>query len=127
MILSRSAEPSPSSRLLSNNKVSCRAGSTVGALGDCIAFLRNDRNIAPAVCGLDRSYQQPLQLDERVQIDTRAAKGHPDADHWIEHPPCHRDHYAGGPQHFKELPTRSLLHPTHSNLTAEIRVPPVMD
>jgi hypothetical protein len=79
------------------------------------------------VCGLDRTYQQPLQLDECGQIDTRAAKGHPDADHWIEHPPCHRDHYAGGPQHFKELPTRSLLHPTHSNLAAEIRVPPVMD
>src|SRR5258708_1496342 len=64
MILSRSAEPSPSSLMLSNNRFSCRAGSTAGALGDCIAFLRNDRNTAPAVCGLDRTYQHPLHLDE---------------------------------------------------------------
>jgi len=96
-------------------------------LGDCIAYLRNDRNIAPALCGIDRTYQQSLELDECGEIDTRAAKSHSGADDGIEHPPCHRDHYAGGPQHPKKLPSCSLLHPTHSNLAAKIRVPPVTD
>jgi len=96
-------------------------------LGDCIAFLRNDRNIAPALCGIDRTYQQSLQLDEGGQIDTRAAKSHSGADGGIEHPACHRDHNAGRPQHFEKLPGCSLLHPTYSNLAAKIRVPPVMD
>jgi hypothetical protein len=79
------------------------------------------------VFGLDRANQQPLQLDECGQIDTRAAKGHPGADHGIEHPPCHRDDDAGRPQHLKKLSSRSLLHPTNSYLAAEIRVPMVMD
>jgi hypothetical protein len=127
MILSRSAAPSPSSLVLSNIRVSCRVGSTTEALGDCIAFLRNDRNIAPASCGIDRTNQQSLQLDERREIDARATKSHAGADDGIEHPPWHRDYDAVGPKHFQILPRCSLLHPTHSNLAAKIRVPPVMD
>ncbi|MEK4031617.1 hypothetical protein WOC76_21435 [Methylocystis sp. IM3] len=125
--MSRSAEPSLSSLLLSNIRVSCRAGSTADALGDCIAFLRNDRNIAPAPCGIDRTNQQSFQLDECGEIDARAAKSHSGADDGIKHPPRHRDHNAGWPQHLKKLPSCSLLDTTDGNLAAKIRVPPVMD
>ena len=92
-----------------------------------MAFLQNDRNIVPELRGIDRTYQQSLQLDECGQIDTRVAKSHAGADHGMEHPPCHRDHDAGGPQHLEKLPSCSLFHPTNSYLAAEIRVPPVMD
>jgi hypothetical protein len=92
-------------------------------LGDCIAFLRNDRNIAPAPCGIDRTNQQSLQLDECGEIDARAAKSHSGADDGIKLPPRH----PGWPQHLKKLPSCSLLDTTDSNLAAKIRVPPVMD
>jgi hypothetical protein len=49
------------------------------------------------VCGLDRDYQQPLQLDERGQIDARRAKVHPGANRGIKHPTGHRHHDAGWP------------------------------
>jgi len=51
------------------------------------------------VCGVRRTNQQPLQLNERGQIDARRANGHPGANHWIEHPAGHRDHDAGWPLH----------------------------
>jgi hypothetical protein len=96
-------------------------------LGDCIAFLRNDRNIAPALCGIDHAYQQSFQLDERCQINAGVTKTHPGADQGIEHPRSHRDHDAGGPEHLEKLSSGSLFHPTHCDTTAKIRVPTVMD
>lgn len=127
MILSRSGEPNRSSSLWSNNKFICRLGTAAGNLSDFIAFFRNDCDIAPGVCGVRRTYQQPLQLDECCRIDARRADCHPGANHRIEHPTGDGYHDAGRPLHLKELTRRSLLHPTHSNLAAEITVPPIMD
>jgi hypothetical protein len=79
------------------------------------------------VCGARRTYQQPLQLDECCRIDARRADCQPRANHGIEHPTGDGYHDAGRPLHLKELARRSLLYPTHSNLAAEIRVPPIMD
>jgi len=76
---------------------------------------------------IDRTNQQSLQLHECGEIDARAAKSHSGADDGIKHPPRHRDHNAGWPQHLKKLPSCSLLDTTDSNLAAKIRVPPVMD
>jgi hypothetical protein len=79
------------------------------------------------VCGLDRTYQQPLQLDERSQIDARRANGHPGANHGIEHPTSYRDHDAARPLHFQKLACRSMLHSAYGDLTAKIWVPLVVD
>jgi hypothetical protein len=75
--------------MLSNNNLICQFGVTAGILGDRIAFLRNDRIIAPGVCWLNPAYQRPLQLDERGKIDARRANGHPGADRGIKHPTGH--------------------------------------
>ena len=127
MILSRSGETNPSSLLLSNNKFICRLGTAAGNLRDFIAFLRNDCDIAPGVCGVGRPYQQPFQLDECGQVDARRADYHLGANHGIEHPTCDRYHDAGRPLHPKKLARRSLLHATHQNLAAEIWMIPVVD
>jgi len=79
------------------------------------------------VCALDRAHQQPLQLDERGQIDARRADLHPRANDRIEHPTGHRDHHAGWPLHLKKLACRSLLHSAYGDLTAKIWVPSVID
>jgi hypothetical protein len=96
-------------------------------LSDFIAFLRNDCDIAPGVCGLTSDEQQPIQLDKRREINARRADCHPGANHGIEHPTGDGYHDAGRPLHLKKLARRSLLHPTHSNLATKIRVPPIMD
>src|ERR1700675_1898807 len=127
MILSRSAEATPSSRLLSNKKFICRLGAAAGNLRDLIAFLPNDCDIVPGVCGVGRTDQYPLQLDECGQIDARRADCHSSANHRIEHPTGDRYHDACRPLHAKKLARRSLLHATHQDLAAEIWMIPVVD
>ena len=72
------------------------------------------------------AHQQPLQLDERRQINARRADCHPGANHRIEHPTGDRYDDAGRPLHLKKSARRSLLHATHRPC-AEIWVTPVMD
>jgi hypothetical protein len=120
-------ESNPSSLLLSNNKFICRPGATAGNLRDCIAFLRNDYGIVTGVCGVRRTNQQPFQLDECGQIDARRAHGHRGANQGIEHPTGNRNHIAGRPLYLNKLTRRSLLHSAYRDLTAKIRVPPVVD
>jgi hypothetical protein len=89
--------------LFSNNKFICRLGVTAaGNLGEFIAFLRNDCDIAPGVCGDRAANQQPLQLNECGQFDTRRANGHRRANHGIKHPTSHRNHDAGWPFNLKK-------------------------
>jgi hypothetical protein len=79
------------------------------------------------VCGVDRTYQQSLQLNERRQIDTRRANGHSGTNYGIEHPAGHRYHDAARPLDLQKLACRSLLHSAHGDLTAKVWVPPVID
>jgi hypothetical protein len=113
--------------MLSNNNLICRLGATAGILGVCIAFLQSDHVIAPGVCGLNRNYQQPIQLDESGQIDARRPNGHPGADRGIEHPAGHRDHDAGWSKHLEKLAGCALLHSADIDFTAKIWMPFVMD
>jgi hypothetical protein len=72
-------------------------------------------------------HEQPLQIDERRQIDLRRAYGLSGANHRIEHPTGDRNHHARRTLHLKEKARRSLLHSPNANLAAKIRMPPVMD
>jgi len=92
-----------------------------------MVFLPNDRGIAPGVCGVGSGDQQPLQLDQRCQIDAWRANGHSSANNGIEHPISNGHDNAGRPQDLKKSARRSLLHPPYADFAAKIRVPPVMD
>ena len=72
-------------------------------------------------------YQQPLQLDERREIDARRAHGHSSANDGIEHPISNRNDHAGRSQDLKKSTRRSLLHPPYADFAAKIGMPPVMD
>jgi len=127
MILFRSRAPNPSSLLSVNNRFICRPGTAGGNLRDCIAFLPNDSNIAPGVCGFGSAHQQAPKVDERCQINPRRADCHGGTNHRIEHPTGDRYNDAGWSLHFQELPSRSPLHAAHQNLPAKIGVIPVVN
>ena len=128
MTLSRSEELNPSSLLLSNNRFICRPGTATGNFSDFIAFLPNDCHYRFGECvGLADAYQLRVQLAKRSQINSRWADCHPSTNHRIEHPTGDRYNDAGRPLHLKKLARRSLLHATHQNLAAEIRMLAVMD
>ena len=74
-----------------------------------------------------RTYQQPLQLDERRDVNARRAHGHSSANDRIEHPISDRNHHAGRSQNLKKSTRRSLLHTPYADFAAKIGVPPVMD
>jgi hypothetical protein len=96
-------------------------------LRDCIAFLPNDSNVESGVCGIGNAHQQAPKLDECCHINARRADCHLGTNHRIEHPTGDRYNDTSWPLHLKELARRSLLHATHQNLPAEIRVTPVVD
>ena len=127
MTLSLSRGVNPSDLLVSNNKSICRPDVVAGNLRFVMVFLPNDRGIAPGVCGVGSGYQQPLQLDQRCQINAWRANGHSSANNGIEHPISNGHDNAGRPQDLKKSARRSLLHPPYADFAAKIRVPPVMD
>lgn len=124
--LSRSGHCRPSNLLSSNDKLICRPVAD-GVSRDCIVFLRNDCDIAPGVCGLDRAFQPTLQLNQRGHVNARRADRHAGANHGIEHPAGDRNHDAGRPLHLKEWASCALLNPTNQNLAAAIWMPSVVD
>jgi len=79
------------------------------------------------VCGVGRAREQPLQIDERPQIDLRRTYGHPGANHRIEHPTGDRNHDARRSLHLQELTCRSMLYAADADLTPEIGMPTVMN
>jgi hypothetical protein len=83
--------------------------------------------IAPGVCADGGGHQQLLQVDQRHQIDLRRTHGHAGAHHWINHPRGYRDDHTPRPLDLQEPARRSLFHPTHADLAAEVGVPSVMD
>src|SRR5215475_10817581 len=95
MTLSRSSAPSPSDLLVSNNRFICRPENLAGNLRQVMVILPNDSNVALGVCDSGCVYQQPLQLDQRRQIDAWRAHGHSCTNRGIEHPSGDRDHDAG--------------------------------
>ena len=127
MTLFRSRTPNPSSLLSSSNSFICRLGTATGNFSDCIAFLPNDSTIDSEVCGGGDAHQLAPQLAKRSQINPRWADCHRSTNHRIEHPTGDRYNDAGRSLHLKELARHSLLHATHQNLPAEIRVVAVMD
>ena len=127
MILSRSWRANPSSLLLSNNKAICRCEGAVCNLRCFTAFLPNERVIDSGVCGVGSASQQPVQLDERRQFDTRRTNGHTAADHRIKHPTGNRNHEASRSQNLQKLARRPLFNAPYADLAAKIRVPPIMN
>jgi hypothetical protein len=60
-------------------------------------------------------------------MNPRRAHGHLGTDYGIEHPTGDRYNDAGRSLYLKKLARCSLLHATHQNLPAAIRVASVMD
>jgi hypothetical protein len=79
------------------------------------------------VCGVGSAHEQPLQIDERGQINLRRTYDHPGANHRIEHPTSDRDYDARRSLHLKAAARRSLLHSPHADLAAKIGMPPVIN
>jgi hypothetical protein len=80
--------------LVSNNRFICRPENLAGNLRQVMVILPNDSNVALGVCDSGCVYQQPLQLDQRRQIDAWRAHGHSSTNRGIEHPSDDRDQQA---------------------------------
>jgi hypothetical protein len=59
-----------------------------------IVFLPSDSIFASEVCGVGGTRDQPIQINQRREIDPRGPYGHIGANHWINHPPGDRNHDA---------------------------------
>jgi hypothetical protein len=92
-----------------------------------MVILPNDSGIAPGVCGVGGTHQQPLQFNKRHEIHARRALGHRGANDGVKHPVSNGNNHAGRTHDAQKSTRRSLRNAPDDDLVAKIGVPAVLD
>ncbi|PYE91013.1 hypothetical protein C8J35_1723, partial [Rhizobium sp. PP-F2F-G38] len=89
--------------------------------------LLSDSKSTSEDCRLVGPGDQPVQFDQRHQIDAWRSHDHAAADHGIDHPPGNRNHDALRPQNLQKSTCRAFFDTPNDCLLAEIRMPAIMN